>query len=154
MCGTRLRNGLLLLVGLLLLALPGYSWAKGSAEDNSAEPTERNPESSYEATGSEWNLILSETETLSTESARLRALAETLEAQRTELAKEVEGLKLLLKESGQQLEISYEEIERVNELLTRQKKDALSIGISTGIGLLVVGGLLGGLIYSAIPNSP
>ncbi len=151
MCGTRLRNGLLLLVGLLLLALPGYSWAKGSAEDNSAEPTERNPESSYEATGSEWNLILSETETLSTESARLRALAETLEAQRTELAKEVEGLKLLLKESGQQLEISYEEIKRLEAILNKRVPIA---AVSTGIGLLVVGGLLGGLIHSAIPNSP
>ncbi len=146
MCGIKSKSGWVLLVGLLL-ALPGYSWAKGSAEDNSAEPIERNPESSYEATGSEWNLILSETETLSTESARLRTLVKTLEAQLMELAKEADGLKLLLNESGQQLEISLEETKRLEAILNKRVPIVV---VSTGIGLLVVGGLIGGLIHSAI----
>ncbi len=146
MCGIKSKSLWVPLVGFLLL-LPVYSWAKGSVEESSVEPIERNPESSYEATGSEWNLILSETETLSTESARLRTLVETLEAQLMELAKEADGLKLLLNESGQQLEISYEEIKRLETILNKRVPIA---AVSTGIGLLVVGGLIGGLIHSAI----
>ncbi len=147
MCGTKLKNGWLLLALLLLLALPGYSWAKGSAEESSGEPTEGKQESLYEATGSEWNLILSETEMLSTESARLRTLVETLEAQLMELAKEVDGLKLLLNESGQQLEISLEETKRLEAILNKRVP---IIAVSTGVVLLVAGGIIGGLIHSAI----
>ncbi len=146
MCGTRLKNGWFLLVGLLLL-LPVYSWAKGSAEESSGELTDGKPESLYEATESEWNLILNETETLSNESARLRTLVETLEAQRTELAKEVDGLKLLLNESGQQLEISLTEIKRLEVILNKRVP---IIAVSSGIGIFLIGGLIGGLIHSAI----
>ncbi len=143
MCGIKSRSLWVLLVGLLLLALPGYSWAKGSAEESNEEPTDGKQESLYEAAGSEWNLILSETETLSTESARLRTLVETLEAQRTELAKEVDGLKLLLNESGQQLEISLEETKRLETILN---KKVPIIAVSSGIGIFLIGGLIGGLI--------
>ncbi len=147
MCGTKSRSLSVLLVGLLLL-LPVYSWAKGSAEESSTELTDGKPESLYEATESEWNLILNETEKLSTESVKLKTLAETLETQRTKLAKEVAGLKHLLNESGQQLETSLNEVKRLETILN---KKVPIIAVSTGIGIFLIGGLIGGLIHSTIP---
>ncbi len=147
MCGIKSRSLLVLLVGFLLL-LPVYSWAKGSAEESNVEPTEKKPESLYEATESEWNLVLNETEKLSTESVRLKTLAQTLEAQLTELSKEADGLKHLLNESGQQLEISLNEVKRLETILN---KKVPIIAVSTGIGIFLIGGLIGGLIHSTIP---
>ncbi len=148
-------------MGLLLLALPGYSWAKGSAEDNSAEPTEKKPGDLVEVPRQVLEEASDDLETASIELTSSQNSIQSLKQELIELRElqkvyldQIVGLKTQLTEAKAELTKSWEEIKRVNELLTRQKKDALSIGISTGIGLLVVGGLLGGLIHSAIPNSP
>ncbi len=158
MCGTRLKNGWLLLVSLLLLALPGYLQAGGSAEESNAEPIERNPESLPEPLRQVLEEVSDDLETASIELTSSQNLIQSLKQELIELRElqkayldQIAGLKTQLTGTETDLTKSWEEIKRVNELLTRQKNDALSIGIPTGVVLLVAGGIIGGLIHSEIP---
>ncbi len=137
MCGTRLKNGWFLLVVLLLLALPGYSWAKGSAEESNVEPIERNPESLPEPL----RQVLEEaSDSLGTVLIELK-----------EVKAELETVSIELKEVKVESISYWDEAKKLKEQLVKQKNDALAIGFSTGVVLLVAGGFIGGLIYSTIP---
>ncbi len=150
MCGIKSKSLWVPLVGFLLL-LPVFSWAGGSAEESNVELTDGKPESLYMVSESELKQLSSNSKIVSTELTESKKLVTMLKNSLTELAKETTGLKQLLTKSKQQLEISYEEIERLKTILN---KTVPIVAVSTGVGVLIVGVVLGYFIGTNIGDKP
>ncbi len=163
MCGIKSRNGWVLL-GLLLLALPVFCWAKGSVEESNVELTSGKPSESIETPEkglwlSNEDLIQIENSTDELEASMIKR-EKALDAREQDLIKREKALdareqvlitsETLFKERKIDNEILVLDNEKLRKILN---KTVPSVAIPTGIGIFLIGGLLGGLIHSALPAS-
>ncbi len=155
MCGTRLKNGWVLL-GLLLLALPGYSWAGDLVPGNSVEKQNdwvRVPRSELVELSKDIEILEKESIQLNLDLMKAnssvkkqKTVISKLENKLKEVNLELSELKTQLAEQEKDSTKSLDEVKESNRLNNK----IFAVAIPTGIGIFLIGGLIGGLIHSAI----